>query len=165
MSNWDWAILFAIVAWVVYRSKASLMPEKVAFLYYNNVKPALHKFGFEGSSRDVVEEMNWIESLYYLEDFNLALNKTGFKNLELNSASNWGSSDFHVNNGELANIYTISFSTLLAKGRNKGILELSIKNQYKEKELGKFGTYITQYCAPVHYFNSTNMKSMLFGFF
>lgn len=165
MSSWDWVILFVIVAWIVYRSKASSMPEKVAFLYYTNIKPALDKLGFEGTYSDAIEEMNWIESTYHLEDHKLALDKTGFKDLELNKVDFRRPESFHVNNGELANVYAITFRVQLANGRNKGILELTVKNQYKEKELGKNGVYMVTYFAPIHFFNSVNLKKMVSAFF
>lgn len=165
MTSWDWVILCAVIAWLFYKWNTNLLPEKLTSLYYSNIKPALYKFGFEGSSGDVAEEIRWVESLYYLEDFKLALCKTNTRNLELNNADTLDNYSFHVNNGEIANIYRVSFSCLIAKGKNYGELELSVKNQYREEDLGKFGTYLTKYYAPINYFNSANLREMLQGFF
>lgn len=165
MTAWEWVILFVMLAWVAYRLRMSSMPEKVAFLYYANVKPALEKLGFEGTYADAIEEMNWIESTYYLEDHKLALDKTGFKDLRLSKVDFGRPESFHVNNGELAYVFAVTFRVQLANGRNKGILELTVKNQYKTKELGKYGTYMVTYFAPIHFFNSVNLKKMMGVFF
>ena len=99
MGYWGWLILFVIVAWIVYKNKTSQLPEKVSFLYYSNVVPALEQSGFQGEPGFNVERLCWIESVYYLDRISVAVSKADFKLFRANE-DRASHSYFSVNDGE-----------------------------------------------------------------
>lgn len=161
VNSWDLVVLCLIFAWLFYKWNKNQLPVKVALLYFSNIKTALYRFGFEGSFGDVTEKINWIDSLYYLKDINAASCLTNRTNLKFKKDDSLSFNRFYVGDGESGNRYQIAFSTMLANGKNHGELSLSVQNYEKEKELGIIGAYLTEYYAPIDYFNSTNLSTML----
>lgn len=159
-------IALAIAAFLYSRYRKQSADSAAAAAYFLNIKPALEKFGFLGEEQNVIEEGRFIDSLYYLRDFQKASNQlkgvskiNGQSFIAFWNAHRDGDQDPFADT--IWNRYSIAFMPSVANGRNKAILSLKVIDSQAKGKLAAFGTDLTVCIAPLHFFNETNLRQIM----
>lgn len=132
--------------------------------YNLSVKPALESLGFEGESGYVTEDVDFLDTLYYLKNpdklLRDELNQYEKERLQKYSSlvnDGYISDEEEVFKKAEGNYYTIAFMAICNNDYQKGVFEVSGNGNDKEK-WGKFGAPLFEIVAPISLFHKTNLK-------
>lgn len=126
-----------------------------------SVKPALELLGFEGESGYVTEDVDFLDTLYYLKNPERLITTPSEVSETIKKYSHLISHGLLNELEENQNRYEISFNALCSNDSQKATLCLKVINT----EFGQFGKTIFLLAATISYFNKTNLRNIVESLF
>jgi len=155
------AISLVVLIFVVLGTKRGRDYTATANLFYLNTKPSLEKNGFFEEAGWCTEQVDFIESLYYLRE---PVKSKAFAGLPKSTLRTWlpkNSVSMDDKQGAPHNSYCIAFEAMLLDGSAKGKLSLTMtaRNGVQLKLLEH--KEMTLAFAPLSFFTQANIELVL----